>query len=356
MTVKPAIYTFASLAIITCTLLACTEKKKEAELKSGGKPNILNAEGYVVKPMPFQTNYIASGSLLPNEEIKILSEISGRVTNISFTEGGHVSKGQTLVTLYNRDIKAQIEKLNTQRELQVKIGARQGELVRVGGISLQEYETTTSQIKTIDADIAYTQAQLRKTTVLAPFSGRIGIRNISIGAVITPSTEIATLQQTEILKMDFTVPDQYHDEVVKGKKVYFTVTGTQDTFTATVGATEPAADPVTRTLKIRALADNKNQKLIPGSFTRVIIPFNNKQGAILVPPQSVIPTTREKVVAVVKNGKAAMVPVKLGQRTNDVVEILQGLNPGDTILTTGIMQVKPGMTVKVRIPAAGAIR
>src|SRR5437868_7989613 len=103
MTVKPAIYTFTIAGLIICTLAACTEKKKEADLRSGGKPNILNAEGYVVKPMPFQTNYVASGSLLPNEEIKILPEISGRVTNISFTEGGYVSKGQLLVTLYNQD-------------------------------------------------------------------------------------------------------------------------------------------------------------------------------------------------------------------------------------------------------------
>jgi membrane fusion protein (multidrug efflux system) len=304
--------------------------------------------------MPFQTNYIASGSLLPNEEIKILSEIAGRVTNISFTEGGYVSKGQTLVTLYNQDIKAQIQKLQTQRELQVKIGARQSELVRVGGISLQEYETTTAQIETIDADIAYARAQLRKTSVLAPFSGRIGIRNISVGAVITPSTQISTLQQTEVLKMDFTIPDQYRSEVSKGKKVYFTVTGSQDTFSAIINATDLGADPVTRTLKIRGLADNKNQKLIPGSFTRVIIPFDNKKGALLVPPQSVIPTTREKVVALIRNGKAVLVPVKLGQRTNEVVEIVQGLNPGDTILTTGIMQVKPGMTVKVKIPVSNA--
>lgn len=312
--------------------------------------NTLTAEGYVVTPKPFATTYIASGALLPNEEIRILPEVAGRVTNISFTEGGQVSAGQSLVTLYNADLKANIQKLNAQRELQVRIRNRQGELVRIGGISQQEYETTGTQIQSIDADIAIAQAQLRKTSVLAPFAGRIGIRNVSVGAVVTPQTEIATLQQTNVLKMDFSVPDQYRGEVIKGKKVYFTVTGQRDTFAATIGATDPSSDPVTHTLKIRAVADNRNQKLLPGSFTRVVIPFSNNSNALLVPPQSVIPTTREKVVAVVKDGKAVMVPVKLGQRTSEAVEITQGLNPGDTVLTTGIMQVKPGMTVKVRVP------
>jgi membrane fusion protein (multidrug efflux system) len=343
-------YIIPAVAVLMAGFTSCSEKKKETDVKPGGKQNTLVAEGYVVTPKPFSTTYVASGALLPNEEIHILTEVAGRVTNISFTEGGQVSAGQTLVTLNNADLKANIQKLNAQRELQVRIRNRQGELVRIGGISQQEYETTTTQIQSIDADVAYAQAQLRKTSVIAPFAGRIGIRNVSVGAVVTPQTEIATLQQTNVLKMDFSLPDQYRSEAMKGKKVYFTVTGQSDTFSAIIGATDPSSDPVTHTLKVRAIADNKNQKLLPGSFTRVVIPFNNNSNALLVPPQSVIPTTREKVVAVVKDGKAVMVPVKLGQRTSDAVEITQGLNPGDTVLTTGIMQVKPGMTVKVRVP------
>ncbi|MES2702052.1 MAG: efflux RND transporter periplasmic adaptor subunit [Bacteroidota bacterium] len=333
-------------AAIVLTLASCSHKKEES--KAPGKPNMLTAEGYVVEPQAFQTSYTASGSLLPNEEIKILPEVAGRVTNISFTEGATVGKGQSLVTIYNEDIRAQIQKLRAQRELQVRIRNRQGELLHIGGISQQDYETTGTQIKSIDADIAYAQAQLRRTSVLAPFSGRIGIRYISVGAVVTPTTVIATLQQTSPLKMDFSVPDQYRQEIAKGKKVTFTVTGTLDTFTATISAVESSADAVTRTLKVRALVPNANQKLVSGSFTRVLIPIEHNNTAILIPPQSVIPTNRDKKVAVVRNGKAEMVTVILGTRTNEMVEILQGLQTGDTILTTGIMQVKPGMTVKIK--------
>lgn len=328
-------------------IIACNSKKQDAEVNKPAKPNILNAEGYIVKPQQFQSDYTASGSLLPNEEIQILSEVSGRITSITFEEGSHVEKGQVLLRLYNDDIKAQIQKSKAQRELQEKIRARQAELLRIGGISQQDYETTDAQIQSIDADLAYSEALLRKTTIIAPFPGRIGIRNVSTGAVITPATIIATLQQTRILKMDFTIPDQYKEEVTTGKKVTFSVTGKLDTFTGTISAIEPSADAVTRTLKVRALVNNDDHKLVPGSFTHVVIPFENNKSALLIPSQSVIPTDRDKEVAVIKGGKAKMVPVTIGTRTNDLVEIIQGLNAGDTIITTGIMQVKNNMNVKV---------
>ncbi len=346
---------FRALAIgcMVCVLVACSSKKKDAEPAKGGKPNMLVAEGIVVKPQPFSSDYTAGGSLLPNEEIQILSEVSGRVTAIGFEEGKHVEKGQVLLKVYNDDIKAQIQKSKAQRELQEKIKARQAELLRIGGISQQDYETTVAQIQTINADIAYSEAQLRKTTIIAPFSGRIGIRNVSMGAVITPATVIATLQQTRVLKLDITIPDQYRDEVIAGKKITFTVTGKLDTFSATISAADPSADEVTRTLKVRAIVQNDGQKLVAGSFAHVIIPFENNKNALLIPSQAIIPTERYKKVAVIKGGKAKLVTVTIGARTSDKVEIVQGLNAGDTIITTGIMQVKDNMAVKVTVKKQG---
>jgi len=338
-----------ALLCITAVLAttSCHDKKSQEELKKEKKPTMLTAEGYVVTPQQFQSGYLASGTLRPNEEIQILPEVSGRITSISFNEGSHVEQGQALVKLYNDDIRATIQKLEAQKQLQLKIKDRQAELLRIGGISQQDFETTTTQIQSIDADVAYAQAQLRKTTIFAPFSGRIGIRNVSVGAVITPATIIATLQQTRILKMDFTLPDQYKSQVPQGKKLTFTVTGLLDTFDATISAIEPAADAETHTIKVRALVQNDDHKLVAGSFTHVILPFENNSNALLIPSQSVIPTDRDKKVAVIINGKANLVTVTTGTRTKDKVEILQGLKPGDTIITTGIMQVKQDMAVKV---------
>jgi membrane fusion protein (multidrug efflux system) len=336
-----------SLTIIATCLGACKHDNQATTAKKDDKTKMLRAEVFIVKPQSFAADYTASGSLLPNEEIQILPEVSGRVTNISFKEGTHVEKGQMLLQIYNDDIKAQIQKLQAQKELQIKIENRQAELLRIGGISQQDYETTVTQIQSIDADIAYSRAMLRKTTIYAPFPGKIGIRNVSVGAVITPSTVIATLQQTKELKMDFSIPDQYKKNVEIATQVYFTVVGNLDTFAGKVIAVEPTANVTTRTLKVRALVENQTHTLTAGAFTHVIIPFESNNSALLIPPQSVIPTTTDKKVAVIKNGKANMVTVIIGERTNDKVEIIQGLKAGDTIITTGIMQVKQGMAVAV---------
>jgi membrane fusion protein, multidrug efflux system len=344
---------FTTLFFAVC-LLSCNNKKQDAETTKPLKPSVLNAEGFVVTPQPFQSDYTTGGSLLPNEEVRILPEVSGRVTSISFDEGSHVEQGKVLLKIYNEDIKAQIQKSQAQRALQVKIRERQGELLRIGGISKQDYETTTAQIQSIDADLAYSEAQLRKTIIKSPFSGRIGIRNVSVGAVITPATVIATLQQTRILKMDFTIPDQYRSEVNPGKKVSFTVTGKLDTFSGVISAIEPAADPVTRTLKVRAVVKNDEHRLVAGSFTHVTIPFENATQALLIPSQAIIPTDRDKEVAVVKGGRAKLVTVTTGTRTSDKVEIVQGLHAGDTILVTGIMQVKQNAQVKVTVRKTSA--
>ncbi len=339
---------FLSCLLSTAGLVSCNGNKGTAPVKNKG-PRILNAEGIIVMPQIFQTDYAATGTLLPNEEVSVMPEVQGRITKISFKEGSIVKQGQVLVNLYNEDIKAQLQKLRAQRDLQIKIRDRQAELLNIGGISRQDYETTVTTIAGIDADIEYAGTQLRKTTIVAPFTGRAGIRNVSMGAVVTPATVITTLQQLHLLKMDFNVPEQYRSELSTGKDVQFTVSGSQDTFLAKISAVEPMANASTRTVRVRAIVENGQNVLAPGAFTHIIVPFDENADALLVPSQSVIPTNREKVVAVIRGGKAQMIPVRTGARTSDKVEIISGLSKGDTILTTGIMQVKPGMDVQVTV-------
>ncbi|WP_276132020.1 efflux RND transporter periplasmic adaptor subunit [Polluticoccus soli] len=338
--------------LLVSGVTACKSKKTETTTTTArgqaGRPNNLRAEVYVVKAEVFQNDYKASGTLLPNEEIEIHPEISGRVTSISFKEGAHVRKGQTLVQLYDADTRAQIQKLRAQRQLQVKLLERQQELLSIGGISRQEYETTQTQIRSIDADIAFAEAQLRTTRIVAPFNGTIGLRNISVGAVITPTTVIATLQQTNPLKMDFAVPDKYRGLLFTGKGVFFSVNNNQlGNLSGKISAIEPGADVTTRTVKVRALVPNSSGKLVPGSFAEVVIPFESNYSAILIPSNAVIPTTRDKKVAVVEQGRAQLLTVELGERTSDKVEVTKGLEAGDTVIVTGLMQVKAGMEVKV---------
>lgn len=342
-TLTPSLFFLAAAGLVACG----GGKDEKGGKGPGGKPNNLAAEGYVVSPEVFTNEITASGSLLPNEEIEIRPEISARVTAILFKEGSRVSKGQTLVELYNADIAAQIKKLKAQRDLQVKTQERQKQLLDIGGISRQDYETTQTQVQAIEADIAYAEAQLRATRIIAPFDGTIGIRNVSVGAVVTPTSLITTLQQTHHLKMDFTIPDVYFNSIKEGKEVFFIVTGINDTLKGSVSAVDPGAESQTRTVRVRATIPNTNNQLVAGSYAQVLIPIESAPDAILIPSQAVIPTSREKQVAVVKDGKVNMVTVKLGARTSDKVEILNGLQSGDTVVLTGLMQAKPGMDVKI---------
>lgn len=341
------------IPIISCLLIAgasaCKTKTTEtttAKGKAGGKQN-LHAEGYIVKTEVFQNDYKASGSLLANEEIEIHPEITGRVTSIAFKEGTHVRRGQLLVQLYDAEIRAQIQKLKAQRQLQVKLQDRQKELLNIGGISRQDYEATQTQVKSIDADIAFSEAQLTTTRIVAPFDGTIGIRNISVGAVVSPTTVIATLQQISQLKMDFSVPDKYRNLLHPGKEVFFSVNNVQDNLSGKINAVDPGADVMTRTVKVRAVVPNPSGKLVAGAFAEVTIPFESDYSAIMVPSNAIIPTTKDKKVAVLSNGKAQLQTVELGTRTSDKVEVVKGLAAGDTIIVTGIMQVKPGMDVTI---------
>lgn len=322
-------------------------KDKEDAVKAGNRPKGLRAEGYIVQPQAFQNDISASGTLRPNEEVNVHPEVSGRITAISFKEGMQVRAGQTLVQLNDADIRAQIQKLRAQRALQEKLLERQQELLRIGGISRQEYETNETQIASINADIAFQEAQLRKTKIVAPFDGRVGIRDVSVGAIVSPTTVVASLQQLHPLKMDFTIPDQYRQSVSAGKTVFFTIDGQSTTHSGKISAIDPGADASTRSIRVRAIVPNTDGKLTAGSFAHVQIPNESASDAILVPSQAIIPGSRDKKVAVVKNGKATLVVVETAIRTADKVQVTSGLATGDTVITTGMMQVKPGMDVTI---------
>jgi len=342
MNIRPLVFVAVGMLF---SLTSCKEEPAAAT-SSASRPS-LGVEGYIVTPSSFEEDFIASGNILPNEAISIIPEISGRITGIFFKEGSRVKKGETLVTLYHDDIVAQINKLKAQKKLLDKTLERQQELLRIGGISHQDFETTETQIAAIEADIAAQEAQLRKTKIIAPFDGVMGIRNVSEGAVVTQGVEISTLQQLDPLKMDFMLPEQYHGKVKPSDTVYFTMTGDTNRYAAVVAAVDPGAGTNTRSFRVRALVPNPGHRMVPGSYASVLVPLKSNNNALLIPSRCVIPTTRDKKVALLRNGKATFVVVKLGMRTNDKVEIIQGIGTGDTLITTGLMQIRAEMPVRI---------
>jgi len=243
-------------------------------------------------------------------------------------------------------MQATLKKLQTQLKIAEQTKKRQAELLAVSGISELEYEQTGLQVSSITDDIEVLKAQITKTEVLAPYDGTIGLRNISVGAQVTPGTPLATIRELNQMKLDFSVPEKYAGEIRAGKKVRFSIQGADTLFSATITAAEGGIDAATRNLKVRALVDQRDGILNPGSFAKVEIPLTVKPDALMIPTQAVIPQERNKKVIVARDGQAAMLTVKTGIRRPDDIEVTEGLNVGDTVVVTGVMFLKPKSALK----------
>jgi len=328
----------AGLAMVSCG------NKKTAEAGKGQKgKNQLAVDAVIVKPSLLTNQITVSGTLLAYEEVALMGEMSGRVVQINLPEGSMVKKGTLLVQIFNDDMQANLKKLHTQLEIQEKIYQRQTELLKVNGISQSDYDQTYLQVNSIKAEIEIQQSQIRKSQVLAPFDGIIGLRNISVGAQISPSTLLATIRMEEKLKLDFSIPEKYSNEMKPGLKIKFAIYGQDVQYDATVIATEGGIDAATRNIKVRALVNSKSEELVPGGFTTVELTLGENKNAIMIPTQAIVPQERNKNVIVSKNGKAHFVLVKTGVRKESMVEITNGINLGDTIVTNGLLFLKEGM-------------
>ncbi len=307
----------------------------------------LPIEVLIIKSSSLDNKLVVTGSVLANESLELKSEESGKITGLYFKEGELVKKGELLLKINDKEIRAQLEKEKYNQKLNRNIENRQRKLLEKEAISQEEYDNALNRLNTNTADLKLLEAQLDKTQITAPFEGVIGLRYISDGAYITPNTIIATLYNVSPAKIEFAVPGRYSTQVRPGQKILFTIESDSQDFEGEVYAIEPRIDPTTRTLKIRAIAENSKGFLLPGQFVKVGLILSSVSNAILVPTQAVIPDLNNHKVFVLEGGKAKEVKVETGMRTETDLEILSGLKPGDSLITTGILQLRGGMDVHV---------
>ncbi len=305
--------------------------------------NTIKLEGHIVGTKDITDYLKISGTLIPNEETEIRAEVSGRITQLNLPEGGYVGQGMLLVKIFDGDLQAQLKKLDNQLKIAQTTEQRQASLLKINGISQQEYDLSFLQIQNLKSEMDIVKVNIQKTEIYAPFSGVIGLKNISQGAYITPNTILTTLRQINPLKLDFSVPEKYGAELRAGQKVKFTLSDERKEYEATILANDQKINPNNRNLVIRALVNNQDEKLMAGAFAEVFFSTKPREKSIVVPSQSIIPQARNKQVIISKNGKASFVNVKTGTRQTEFVEILEGLQPGDTIVTTGVLFVRPDM-------------
>lgn len=351
MKLKHIIYTLLIIgfgAFIAYRITSNKNKNDDSKDK-GGKNKTMTVSGIVVKTQTFDNNLSLSGSIEANEQVEIRSEISGIVEGIYFKEGSNVTKGQLLFKVNDMELRAQLAQAKTKEGLASENERRAKLLLEKEAISQEEYDVARADMKLAQAQIQLIQAQIAKTSVKASFSGKIGLRSISPGTYITPSLLVAKLVNINKLKITFSIPEKYANQVKPNSDLSFTVAGSTEKYSAKIYAIEPEVQIETRTLQVRAVAENKDGKLLPGTFANVELPLDIIKDAIVVPTEAIIPVQNGKKVFISNMGKAKEVMVETATRTDASILVLSGLKAGDTLLTTGVMSLKEDDAVKVKI-------
>ena len=304
-------------------------------------------KAHILKPQRLDNNVITTGTLLANESVELKSETAGKVVKILFKEGSRVNKGELLLKINDEELQAQLLGAKSALNLAEDNMARAQKLLEKQGISQQDYDAAANDLNVKKANLDLVKAQLDKTEIKAPFEGIIGLKYVSEGSFINSSTVIASLQDIDPVKIDFSIPEKYAGFVHIGDKIKFSVAGSGNSYSGTVFAIEPKIDETTRTLKIRAISPNTRGEILPGAFADVTLILKEIPDALMVPTQAIIPILKGQKVYLCRNGVVAQVEVKTGIRTDTEVQITEGLNPKDTVITTGILQLAPGMPVKI---------
>ena len=308
-------------------------------------PQQLNATGFLIKPVYLSELIRSSGTLLPAEEVELSFETSGKIVDINFTEGTRVKKGDLLAKINDQPLQAQLQKLQASLKLSEAMEFRQKSLLDKDAISQESYDQIVTDVEKIKADINLVKAQISMTELRAPFDGIIGLRYVSEGSYTNTSTKIARLIKMSPLKIEFSIPEKYAQEISIGYPITFAIDGSTIIYNASVYAIDPKIDINTRTIVIRALYPNKNEELRSGRYAGITMELSKIQNAVAIPTEALIPEMEGERVFIYKGGKAQSVKVSTGLRTESLIQITEGLKFGDTLLTTGILQLRQSLPI-----------
>lgn len=335
------------LGIHTFTPRENEELNKIEDVKPQESKKALNVNGQIIKPHLITDQLFVSGKLMPDEEVDLSFEASGKIIDINFTEGSSVKKGQLLAKVNDSQLQAQLARLEAQMPLAEDRVFRQNALLQRDAVSKEAYEQVKTELATLHADIENVKASIAMTELRAPFDGVIGLRQVSTGAYASPTTVIAKLTKITPLKVEFAVPERYARQIRKGTNLTFKIEGKLEEFKAQVYATESSINPETHTLTVRAIYPNHNGLLLPGRYADVSLKQEEISDAIAIPSEAIVPEMGKNKVFVYRSGKAYPIDVEIGIRTEAEVQIVKGLSAGDTILTSGTLQLRTGMPVTI---------
>lgn len=314
------------------------------------RQQVLNINAEVLTFQSLTDKVVSTGSIIPDEEVDLSFESSGKVVNIYFTEGTHVKAGDLLAKINDKPLQAQLRKLEAQIPLAKDRVYRQRTLLEKDAVSQEAYEQVTTEYEKLMADIDLVKANILQTELRAPFDGIIGLRSVSEGAYVSPTTFITKLTKISPLKIEFSIPENYASDVADGTNIIFRLEdagGRMRDYKAKIYALESKVDMTTRTLKVRATYPNVDESIFPGRYTSVEITKREIKDALAIPSEALIPEMGKNIVYLYKNGVAEPAEITIGLRTESRVQVLEGVQPGDTLITSGVMQLRTGMKVSI---------
>lgn len=324
-----------------------TSSTAQEEESDAPQSQALQVNAVIVSPTSMAEQVRATGTLRADESVDLSIETSGRVTSLDLPEGETVEAGTLLLAVSNDDLYAEQRRLQAQLTLAEAREARQARLLEEGGVSQEAYDATQNEVDVLQADLDQVGARIAKTEIRAPFTGQLGLRYVSEGSYISPDTRIATLQRIDPIKLDFSVPEKYAGRVQAGQDVTFSVRNSSTEHTAEVIAVEPRINDETRSLRVRARSGNGVGELRPGAFADLTLTIGTVDDALVVPNFALVPNLGVQRVFVYRDGTAQPQEVRIGTRTSEMVQITDGLAPGDTVLTSNIQELRPGRRVEV---------
>ncbi len=307
----------------------------------------LAVRAYIAKEETFSNQLFSTGSVLANEEVMLRPEISGRITGLFLNEGQRVSAGELLVKINDSELQAELRRAEYRKNLAEIREQRMKSLVERNAVAQEEYDTALNELNIVLAEIELIKARIDQTEIRAPFNGVVGLKNVSLGSYITPNTDIASFQSLDQIKIDFSVPERYSGAIRNGQQFRFNRQGSTNTYNGSVFAIEPRIDMDTRTLRIRGIAPGSENRVLPGSFVEVRLDLSEVENAIMIPSEAVIPEMGGQRVFYYSNGSVQSKSIDIGFRTENRVHVTSGIAPGDTIITTGVLQIRPGMPVRI---------
>jgi len=342
-------YIWVGLIVIGLILVKVLFLKNPTESRdtSQRKTSAPSVDAVVIKPQVLNNIAIVSGSLLANESASLQPQVGGMITGLYFKEGDFVHQGDLLVRINDASLQAQLKKQNAALEVAQSNMSRVEQLYKLAAVSEDDYNAAVLTLKSAQADIEYTKAEIDNSQIRAPFDGVVGVRFVSPGSFVATTTVIATLYESNPMKVEFDLPEKFAAQVKKGSPISFTTQGNSKTYNGNVYVVNPGINPDTRTLTVRALCQNDGS-LRPGSFANITVDLGTDSGALMVPTQALIPVLNGQQLYISRNDTAFPRPVEIGIRGDSAVQITKGIQPGDTVITSGIMFLKPKMKINLK--------